>query len=330
MKIKIKKLIHIVTSRPKGLWRFFVNSAFMLSGSPIAPCMPIYISIEPTTFCNLRCSICETGAGILERRQGMMRFGDFKKIIDKVCSHTNTILLYFMGESFLNTSIYEMITYARKKNIYISVCTNGEFVDAKRLVESGVNEVSFQIGGITQEVHREYRYGGDLKKTMQNLKQLVKEKKLIQKSDMSIEVGLIVMKHNEHQVEEFKKIAESLGVDRVHIIKPRVRTFEQARKFLPVNEKYWLYDRNLFKKGILCPLQKEWQKHSCFLLWNSTLVTWDGDVVPCCSDPHGHFVMGNILDQDLKEIWNNSRYVALRKKVLISRLNSALCHICVE
>ena len=157
---------------------------------------PMNITIEQTNVCNLDCPVCETGAGILGRTKGHMSFDQFRTIIDKIGAHTNTLMFYFMGEPFLNKRAYDMIQYAKAAGIpYVETCTNGDFVDPVKIVACGLDSVSFQIGGMTQETHEIYRVNGNLARVMGNLIETIRERDR-RGSKMRIEVGLILMKHN--------------------------------------------------------------------------------------------------------------------------------------
>jgi MoaA/NifB/PqqE/SkfB family radical SAM enzyme len=172
------------------------STASLASRSPVVAGRPMNITIEPTNACNLGCPVCETGAGILGRETGHMTLAEFQTIIDKVGQHTNTLMFYFMGEPFLNKQAYEMIRYAKDAGIpFIDTCTNGDFVDAERLVSSGLDRVSFQIGGMTQRTHEIYRVGGDLARVFERLKETVRVRNERQ-APLQIEAGLILMKHN--------------------------------------------------------------------------------------------------------------------------------------
>jgi radical SAM protein with 4Fe4S-binding SPASM domain len=287
---------------------------------------PVYLTVEPTNICNLRCPVCETGAGILRREKGYMSSDNFKLIIDKLGVHTNTMLLYFMGETFLNKDAYAMIKYATEKKIFVNVCTNGDFVNPKAVIEAGTGEIEFQIGGMTQETHQIYRVNGNLKKTLDNLVATIAEKKKHPQSKTIISLGFIVMKHNEHEIDAFLKLAQDIGVDRTNIVAPCVRTIEQGQKFIPEDDKYWLYDRTAFEKGVLRP--KIVPHNRCDWLYYSATIQYNGDVVPCCRDPHGDYVLGNILRQDFKEIWNGQKYRELRRKVKTNQQNLELCRLC--
>ena len=288
--------------------------------------LPVHLTIEPTNICNLHCPVCETGAGILGRPKGYMSLDIFKKILDKVGEQVNTMLFYGMGESFLNKDAYAMIRYATDKGIYVSACTNGEILDMDGLAQSKLSELSFQIGGLTQETHEQYRVGGNLRKSMDNLTKAVelKAKGLI---STKIQVGFIVMKHNEHEAEQAKKeLKKGMGADEVIIISPCVRTMEQGKKFMPTEDKYWYYDREAFSRGVLVP--RKIPHNQCWWIYYSTVVWWDGDVVPCCRDAKGEHVMGNILNQPFADIWNGEKYRDFRRQIATRQSEVDLCRLC--
>ena len=287
--------------------------------------LPVHLTIEPTNICNLRCPVCETGAGVLNRPKGYMSLDAFKKILSRVGEQVNTLLFYYMGEPFLNRDSYAMIKYATRKGIYVSACTNGEVLDMDGLAESRLSEISFQIGGITQKTHETYRVGGDLGKTMNNLSEVIVAKSRGQIST-KIQVGFIVMRHNEHEVERAKRKLEAMGVDETVIISPCVRTLEQGEQFLPTDDKYWCYDRKAFAGGDLIPRRRP--NNRCWWIYYSTVVLWDGSIVPCCRDTCGHHTMGNLLEQNMKEIWNGDRYRSFRYAISVQQRKLPLCRLC--
>jgi radical SAM protein with 4Fe4S-binding SPASM domain len=179
---------------------------------------------------------------------------------------------------------------------------------------------------MTQETHETYRVRGNLRKTLDNLVATIEEKRRHSQSRTRIIVGLIVMKHNEHEVDDFLKFAREIGVDDAHVDSPCVRTLEQGRQFLPQNDKYWLYDRRAFDRGILRPSPAP--HNHCEWLYYSTTIQWNGDVVPCCRDARGDYIMGNILEQDFYEIWNGEKFREFRRKVNSDQKNIKLCQLC--
>ncbi len=313
--------------RDKRGWQDHLKSTLSrLRRKTVIKGRPMNITIEPTNLCNLLCPICETGAGTLGREEGHMTLEQFKTIIDKLGAHTNTLMFYFMGEPFLNKQSYEMIRYAKNIGIpFITTCTNGDPVNPEKLIESGLDEVNFQIGGMTQETHETYRVNSDLDRVLAVLKETIRFKRM-HNSKIRVLAGFIVMKHNEHEVEVFNKYMDELGVDGVTIIDPCVRSVQQGREFLPEDKKYWTYDIEAFGNNILKP---NIQPHNrCDWIYYSLSVHVNGDVVPCCRDPKGEQVMGNLLTQDLDEVWNGERYVTFRSQILKDQGQINICRLC--
>ena len=313
-------------ARPKGYRDLVLSSYSALTKSSKALGRPVHLTIEPTNICDMKCPVCETGAGILKREKGYISPDNYKAIIDKLGNHTNTLLFYFMGEPFLNKNAYDMISYASQRGIFVSTCTNGHFVDPEAIIESGIGEVSFQIGGLTQEIHEKYRVRGDLQKTLDNLAATVEAKRSHPQAKTKVNAGFIVMKHNEQEINDFLKLAQEIGVDAAHVISPCVRTIEQGREFLPQDNRYWLYDRQAFDQGVLRP--NVVPHNHCEWIYYSATIQWNGDVVPCCRDAQGEYVMGNIFEQDFYEIWNGERFREFRRKVNSDQANLKLCRLC--
>jgi len=289
---------------------------------------PMHITIEPTNICNAKCPVCETGAGILERKNAMLSFEDFKVIVDKVHEHTNTLMYYFMGEPFLNKQWVKQVKYAKDMGIpFISTCTNGDVKGIPQgIIDSGIDWVSFQMGGTTQETHEIYRVDTSLENARQNIIDTISLKQKHNKENLTIEAGFILMKHNEHQVEEFQDWCKEVGVDSVNVIDPCVRTIEQGNVYLPTNEGNWIYDKKKFEEGRL--QRKIIPKNDCPWIYYSMNVMCNGDVVPCCHDPHAKHVMGNLLEQELEEIWNGDSFQSFRNRINNDQRHVDICRLC--
>jgi radical SAM protein with 4Fe4S-binding SPASM domain len=310
----------------RGSVDYLKATASLAAGSSRILGRPMNITIEQTNACNLDCPVCETGAGILGRQTGHMSLEQFQAIIDKVGAHTNTLMFYFMGEPFLNKHAYDMIAYAKRAGIpFVETCTNGDFVDPERIVDSGLDKVSFQIGGMTQATHQIYRINGRLDRVLKNLAESIRLRNE-HRSSLRIEVGLVLMKHNEHEVADFRRTVMEMGADRAVIIDPCVRTIEQGHQFLPADRSHWIYDEQAFGRGVLRP--KVVPDNTCPWIYYSLAIHVNGDVVPCCRDPKGEEIMGNILREDLDTIWNGSRYRAFRERIHRDQGAVGICRLC--
>lgn len=291
---------------------------------------PTSVTIEPANVCNLRCPVCETGAGILGRPAQMMTHEEFATILDKVGPTANHLMFYFMGESFLNPEAYQMIRTAREMGLYVTTCTNGEPIDPVALYESGINHVSFQIGGITPETHAVYRQGGDLDRALGVLSEYLRiiRDRGRRAGEHRVELGFIVMKHNEHEVDAFRRRAEEIGVDEAVVIAPTVRTPEQGDRFLTSSDEYWIFDRATFEREHRLVPVRYVPRNKCPWLYYAITIQVNGDVVCCCRDARGVHVMGNLLEQTLEEIWNGPRFRSFRRSVLKNQEGVDVCRLC--
>ncbi|MGB4116678.1 MAG: radical SAM protein [Polaromonas sp.] len=322
----IGRALSLATARPKG-WQSVIYNTVMAKAKRVGPLMmPAHVSIEPTNACNLQCPVCETGNGSMARPTGLLNFDKYCKFIDEIAPHTTVLMFYFMGEPFLNKRAYEMIRYARQKNLYVETCTNGDFADAKGVVFSDVNDISFQVGGMTQKTHEIYRVRGKLDRVHKNLHELIEERRKNPQSNVKINVGFVVMKHNEHEVPEFLRWAKEIGVDQANVIDPCVRTVAEGNSMLPSDKRYWFYDEAAFAKGILKP--KHTPNNECTWIWNSVMVNWDGSVVPCCRDPNGKHVFGNVFETPLTKIWNGEAMRAFRSRIVTAQNKVDICELC--
>lgn len=323
---KLRTAYSIARKSPKGWHSYVWNTAMSQLGVtwPLLP--PVHVGIEPTNLCNAKCPVCETGRGELERPRGMLALDDFSRFLDRSAATTNSLLFYFMGETFLNKNAYEMIRLARNKDIFVETCTNGDVVDPQGIIYSDINKISFQFGGMTQETHQRYRVNSDLAKGRENLLALIEERKRHPGSNVQIEAGFIVMRHNEHEIESFITWAKEIGADHVNIIAPCVRNMTEGYAYLPKDPKYWFYDREAFQQGVLRPQQVP--HNSCPWIWNSIQINWDGTAVPCCRDPHGRHILGNVFEEGLGRVFNNENARRFRKAVLNNQEKLAICKLC--
>lgn len=321
-----KRAAALLASRPKG-WQALLYNTAMAKAKRVGPLMmPVHLTIEPTNACNLRCPVCETGNGSMARRTGFLDFDRYCNLIDQVAPHTAVLMFYFMGEPFLNKRAYEMIRYARQKGMWVETCSNGDYVDAKGVIYSDVNEISFQIGGMTQETHEKYRVRGDLARVQKNLLELLELRRQMPNSNVLVNVGFVVMRHNEHEVPDFLTWARKIGVDRANVIDPCVRSVVEGHALLPQDRRYWFYDEEAFERGVLKP--KHLPDNECTWIWNSVVVNWDGSVVPCCRDPNGTNTFGNAFETPLSEIWNGEKMRAFRKRIVSDQGNVDICKLC--
>ena len=310
-----------------------VLSSFYMSKwtkKPIQWGYPISISFEPTTSCNLRCPECPSGLRAFTRPTGMLEDHFFEETINQISKDLLYLVFYFQGEPYLNPSFLDMVTYASSKKIYTATSTNAHYLTdklAKKTVESGLDRLIISIDGTTQEVYQQYRVGGKLEKVLEGARNIVKWKKELKSKTPFVFFQFLVVRPNQHQLEDIKKLATEIGVDEVRFKTAQVYDYENdPNRLIPTIDRFSRYRKN--NKGETEP--KNRLKDHCWRLWHATVITWDGLVVPCCFDKDAQHTLGNLKGKPFREVWHDKQYVQFRKNLLQSRKNIDICANCSE
>ena len=297
---------------------------------PVQWGLPVSLSFEPTTSCNLRCPECPSGLRAFTRPTGMLENNFFRDTIDQLSKDLLYLVFYFQGEPYLNPDFLEMVKYASSKKIYTATSTNAHYLNdenARKTVESGLDRLIISIDGTTQDVYQQYRRGGKLSKVIEGAKNVVAWKKKLKSDTPFIFFQFLVVKPNEHQVEDIRKLAGECGVDEVRFKTAQVYDYENdPNQLIPVSPKFSRYKKDHTGKYRL----KNSLDNHCWRLWHATVSTWDGLVVPCCFDKDAQHKMGNLKGKSFKEIWRDGEYAGFRKQVLAGRKNIDICANCSE
>ncbi len=309
-----------------------IGSSYFISKytkRPVHWGFPASISIEPTTLCNLRCLECPSGSQKFSRNTGMIDYQFYTDIIDALHPYLSYLILYFQGEPYLHPDFFKLVNYANKKNIYTATSSNAHFLDnknAKNTVESQLDRLIISIDGTTQDIYSIYRKKGNLNKVIEGTKNIIKWKKKLNSKKPYVIFQFLVIKPNQHQVEEVKQLGRKLGVNKTIIKTAQIYDFKKGSPLIPTSNKYSRYRKN--KDGTYSIKTK--LKNNCWRLWNSCVITWDGIVVPCCFDKNAKYKMGNLKQESFDDIWNGKFYADFRQSILHSRKDMDICRNCTE
>jgi len=321
----------------KMSWKKYVNGASLITsylcskrtGKAAPKGLPISLAVEPTTACNLRCPECPSGLRSFTRPTGKLDPLLFQRLIDETRSHLLYLTFYFQGEPYLHPAFLDMVKYASASGVYTATSTNAHFLSdemAKKTVESGLDRLIISIDGATQETYSAYRKEGRLEKVIQGTQRLVKWKKTLKSATPHLIFQCLVVKPNEHEVEDIKQIGRQLGVDEVRFKTAQIYDYENGSPLIPAQSKFSRYKKlDTGKWAIKNVLENE-----CWKMWHSTVITWDGKVVPCCFDKDASHAMGSVAESSLAEIWNGKTYNGFRQALLTSRKEIDICKNCSE
>jgi hypothetical protein len=213
----------------------------------VAP-LPSRLYIECTAACNISCfqACCAPETGITRTRQaGMLDFELFRRVVDEAGPALGRIDFFNYGEAFLHKRAIEMCEYIKQRfpHIYLYTSTNGLAFNeekARRLVHSGIDEVTFSIDGATPDSYARYRQRGDFNLAIGNLRVMAEEKRASSRDVPFLNWRYILFRWNDSEGEmaRARALAADIGVDRLcwEITDHPEEAF--SRRFLPGTADY--------------------------------------------------------------------------------------------
>ena len=288
--------------------RFALLKAYISKSSRV-PGWPLTLTIESTAKCNLFCPMCLRQKVYFPPRD--MDFPIFRKIIDEGKDFLEFAVPYGAGEPLLNPEIFDMIAYCRKAGVPTGISTNGTLLSeqySRKLIESGLDYITFAFDSTSKEVYETYRKGADFDKVRANILRFLHVKKAMGSRIFCI-VQMVALKDNQDEGRALMRMWKLEGINAIRIKKDEVHNEESA---IPGDN-----------------LERPPRRHPCYLLWRGPMyIHYDGTVFPCCyiypEEP-----VGNVRKNTMGEIWNSERMVKLREAHIKGDLSGyAACRNC--
>lgn len=291
--------------------------------------MPLSISIEPTTTCNLQCPECPSGLRKFTRPTGFIKKETVEEIVKQLGNYLFYVTFYFQGEPLLHKQFAEFVRLLKMKKIVVATSTNAHYLTTEKsqeIIDSGLDRLIISLDGTDAKTYSIYRKGGNFDKVISNIEFFMALRKKSKSKHPFVELQFIVFKHNEHQIKEIKILGKKLGVDKVTLKTAQLYEFEKGNELMPGLVKYSRYEEYEDGKYRI----KSNLPNSCYRSWSGSVITWDGGVVPCCFDKDADFRFGNILSTDYKSILKNKEYQKFMQQILIDRSQIEICRNCSE
>lgn len=314
----------------KGLWKTGFHH--------VLPDRPSTLMVEPTNVCNLHCPACPTGQGTLNRPPRTMTFDEFKLILDQACDpagYLKRVTLFNYGEPFLCKDLLKMVRAAADRKLETFTSTNGHFFGsdavAREVVASGLTELIVCLDGADQQTLSRYRRNADFGEILEGIRRVVRARRDGRSDTPIVELQFIVMKHNQHQIDAMRALARDLGVDRFIEktvgINPTDPDFQRlARELLPDDLSHSRFECR--PDGVFA-LKGE-APCCCEYIYSTMVINSNGEVTPCCYDVLSDYVMGNVFETPLGDIWRGEKFMEFRRRVEEERETIPICAECPE
>lgn len=318
---------------------------------------PLFLFLELTYRCNLRCTYCYVHGGSKKPKGGKQEELTAAEIIHIVDQTPPWTLVFLSGGELLIRSDIDEILRAIAPRRLCHIYTNGTMIspaDAERWVAIGVCSVAFSVDG-PKEIHDAIRGRGTYSSIMSAVEMLSRAKKQRDKKFPFINLRTTITTQNAGSLTEMMHVAEEAGVDycTFQLLNPTSRlggvdlqddlecslqpppftafpisTLADQLNSLRNASSARIRVRilpDLPVSALVSHYENRLQPRHYFCVspWTVMYVSPFGEVYPCLN-----YRVGSLREQPLRNLWNCLRYRQFRLRVLRQGLFADCCGCC--
>lgn len=238
----------------------------------------------------------------------------FDKLLDELVMHVDAvkmIMLYWRGEPLLDKHLVEHIASLKKIGIsVVDFSTNGALLSDEltvKLLDAGLDIIRISCETLDEKNYEKIRVGLDFNTVMDNIRNLIRRRNQI----------------NPHMQIRIR------GVDMPELTKEEVDSWVD----------YWCSQLKSNDEVDILPLHNWGNKidmgngenisKPCVIPFTTMVVGKDGIVPLCCEDSSHNYVLGNVNDQTIEEIWHSDARKRLLTKHAEGKKNDIpMCKTC--
>jgi MoaA/NifB/PqqE/SkfB family radical SAM enzyme len=270
-----------------------VRRLLLATGRDRAPRLPEIVQIESTNICNAKCVFCPRDE--MHRRQGVMSFDLFRKIVDECAELGIThVRVHNYGEPFIDRQLVEKVRYAKQKGIKeVGMISNGSLITdeiARGMIEAGLDAINISVDAGGREVFESTRIGLKYDKVIGNIARLVRIRGELGRRRPKLILSFVRQSNSVDEqafIEHWKNVADKIHITDLH---------------------NWAGTLN----------RESDVNYPCYRPWLTFTALWDGRVSLCCADFDGRTVLGDLNTSSIQEIWNAEPYTQARRQHLES------------
>ena len=286
------------------------------------PNYPISVILELVNRCNLECTMCFQGFRN-DTKKYTLEIEQLKKLFNEFKENKLDAILFSNSEPLLYKKFPEVLELAAKAGIMDQfLFTNGTLLNRKNseiILNSSLTRLFVSLDAATESTYDKVRIPVNKKKINTNrlshietnIKNFVSLRKALNKKLPLTRVSFVALESNYHEVDQFIEKWIDI-VDTVEIQKENSINF---------------YDDLHKKKFDTSKLVLS--EYNCNEPWGQVGIHADGTVGPCCNTVGRNLPVGNVLEQPLKEIWQNEKMKKIREGFINNNPN-IICKLCLE
>lgn len=173
-----------------------------------------------SSVCNLNCRHCYNVENAMTNKYIEVE-KQYNTVIDLISRLGVNHLHLLGGEPLMVKGLFELLQYAAKKEVGITINTNGTLLTdkmLKRLIDYNVLQLTVSLDGANEEDNDSIRGKGTFVKVIRNLKKSAEYIKKIN-SNMIIQVATVITKKNIDAIHKLPKILKEKGVNYLNILR---------------------------------------------------------------------------------------------------------------
>jgi len=297
--------------------------------------------VEPTTGCDLHCRTCIRNAW--QDPEAQMTMDTFQRLMEglKDLPSLTRVVFTGFGEPLTHPDILEMIRAVRQRDLAVTVGSNGLRLNAqmaRELIRLGVDRLVVSVDGVKPETYAGTR-GGTLSQILNNIRTLNETKSQLGSLIPALGIEFVALRSNVDELAQLTGLASRLGASRVLVSNVLPYTEEMRSEILygyeprpPFSAGSWPVKADAWVMwGILELPRMYWgaERRCRFVQDRALVVGWDGGISPCYALAHNYsyfavdgrrkqvrrYVLGNVNDMPLTEIWMSEEYLRFRSEV---------------
>ena len=274
--------------------------------------IPNHLQIEPVSgYCTSSCTMCTIKK--LSREKLIMGFETFEHILKKFLPYREKmkfLSMTGMGESLIDKNLPKKIKKAKELGFNgVGFTTNATLLNNEKIQEildAGLNTLICSIDGMKKETHELIRCGTDFDIVVNNIKNFIIIRNKLRKKTRIV-IRFVRQRINKEEWPRFfdywsNLINKEIGDEVVNF---------DVNNWAGNLKDYNSIDINSSKliENYVCedPFERMW-------------IYANGEVSLCCGDADGFFKMGNLIDNNPLEIYNNKIFSRYRKAMLKGEL----------
>ncbi len=304
--------------------------------------------VEVTTRCNLDCAVCVRQVWSDPCRD--MAWETFEATVEGLRAFANLsspsgpslrrVVLGGYGEPLAHPRLSEMLALAATLGVPLTVTTNSLLLDeamARCLLAAPVDWVVISLDTVHAQAYDGARIAGGLERVLDNARRLMRLAEQRGGPPLNLGLEFVATRSNREHLPRLREMAHNLGASKVLVTNLLPHTEAMGDEILYDSDEPLSLPVSWPVKeagGIVwgrmdLPRMKWGAWRQCRFIGDRALVVgWDGGVSPCYPMMHTYpyyiygrrknvsrYVLGNVNEQPLADIWQSEEYVRFRARV---------------